>query len=71
MILNNVAFFHGNFHDNSLVLQYNDILNGDLEKLNNIANKEVFDRNNFEQNRYFSNVKKKTAVQNTGNSKLI
>lgn len=43
----------------------------DLEKLNNIANKEVFDRNNFEQNRYFSNVKKKTAVQNTGNSKLI
>jgi hypothetical protein len=43
----------------------------DLEKLNNIANKEVFDRNNFEQNRYFSNVKKKTTVQNTGNSKLI
>lgn len=43
----------------------------DLEKLNNIANKEVFDRNNFEQNRYFSNVKKKITAQNTGNSKLI
>lgn len=43
----------------------------DLEKLNNIANKEVFERNNFEQNRYFSNVKKKAVVQNTGNSKLI
>ena len=36
MILNNVAFFRGNYHDNSLVLQYNDILNGDLEKLNKL-----------------------------------
>jgi glycosyltransferase involved in cell wall biosynthesis len=54
--------------NNNSAFTGNDI---NLEKLNNIANKEVFERNNFEQNRYFSNVNKKSAVQNKGNVKLI
>ena len=36
MILTNVAFFKGDYYNNSLVLQYNNILNGDLEKLNKL-----------------------------------
>ena len=54
--------------NNNSAFTGNDI---NLEKLNNIANKEVFERNNFEQNRYFSNVNKNSTIQNKGNAKLI